>query len=308
MTVVLFAVAIALVGATVHLLARAVLLPRLRLRSHLREIGDYGFVTHYEEVDLQLGERLRRVRRRWATTTGRWLMRRLPALTPLSAKELTAAGLYDLEPELVHGLRAFAALALPAVFLGLFVATGAFSALGVLALVAALLAGWVGPSALIRRRGTARLREIDRRLPELIDLLIATVEAGMGLAASLSLAAERLRGPLGDELRLSMRQQSLGMSIIAALDELVERCDTSSVRAFVRTAVRGETLGTSIGPVLRELSLDQRRRARMRARETMQKAPVKLIFPLMFFIMPALMLVLFFPAAYNVAHSLHGVL
>jgi tight adherence protein C len=77
---------------------------------------------------------------------------------------------------------------------------------------------------------------------------------------------------------------------------MVERCDTPSVRAFVRTAARGESLGVSIGPVLRELSADQRRRHRMAAREKMQKAPVKMIFPLMFLIMPALMIVLFYPA------------
>ena len=78
------------------------------------------------------------------------------------------------------------------------------------------------------------------------------------------------------------------------------------MRAFVRTAARGETLGVSIGPVLRELSADQRRRRRQSAREQMQKAPVKMIFPLMFLIMPALMIVLMYPAAYSVSHNLPG--
>jgi tight adherence protein C len=100
-----------------------------------------------------------------------------------------------------------------------------------------------------------------------------------------------------------MQQQSLGMSIQDALDEMVERCDTPSVRAFVRTASRGESLGVSIGPVLRELSSDQRRRHRMTAREKMQKAPVKMIFPLMFLIMPAIMIVIFYPVAYGFKHS-----
>jgi tight adherence protein C len=224
-------------------------------------------------------------------------MRRAPTLTALSMSELNAAGFYDIEPELVHGYRAFAAVGLP-LFFGvlLFGIAHDVSVLSFLLVVIVLLGGWMGPSAYVRRRGKSRLGEIDHRLPELIDLLIATVEAGMGFTASLGLVADRFQGALGEELKLTMRQQSLGMSIQGALDEMVERCDTASVRAFVRTASRGESLGVSIGPVLRELSADQRRRHRMAAREKMQKAPVKMIFPLMFLIMPALMIVLFYPA------------
>jgi tight adherence protein C len=103
-----------------------------------------------------------------------------------------------------------------------------------------------------------------------------------------------------------MKQQTLGMSTQQALEDMSERCDTPSVRAFVRTAGRGETLGVSIGPVLRELSADQRRRRRQAIRERIQKAPVKMIFPLMFLIMPALMIVLMYPAAYSLAHNLPG--
>ena len=125
----------------------------------------------------------------------------------------------------------------------------------------------------------------------------------MGFTASLGLVAERFEGPLGEELKLTMQQQSLGMSIQSALDEMVLRCDTPSVRAFTRTASRGESLGVSIGPVLRELSTDQRRRHRMAARTKMQKAPVKMIFPLVFLVMPALMIVIFYPALYGIKHS-----
>ena len=91
-----------------------------------------------------------------------------------------------------------------------------------------------------------------------------------------------------------------------ALDDMVGRCETPSVRAFVRTASRGESLGVSIGPVLRELSSDQRRRRRQAAREKMQKAPIKMLFPLMFLIFPALMIVLMYPAAYSISKNLGG--
>ena len=298
MLILAFLLGILLVAVSGRLVARAVLVPRMHLKIHLREISDYGFETHFEDNDVALVVRLRRAFVSSARRTGRLLIVRVPSLTPLSTSELNAAGFYDLEPELIHGYRAFAAIGLPTVFgVLLFGVAGKVSILSFLVIVITLAGGWMGPSAYVRRRGARRLAEIDHRLPELIDLLIATVEAGMGFTASLGLVADRFAGPLGEELKLTMRQQSLGMSIQGALDEMVERCDTPSVRAFVRTAARGESLGVSIGPVLRELSSDQRRRHRMAAKEKMQKAPVKMIFPLMFLIMPALMIVLFYPAA-----------
>jgi tight adherence protein C len=298
-----FLVGIVLVATACRLVARAVLVPRVHLKSHLREIGEYGFETHFEDNDVPLVVSLRRVMTSAARRTGRFLTLHAPSLRPLSTSELNAAGFYDAEPDVLHGFRAFLAVGLP-LFFGLLFAVGhKLSLLSAFVVLFALLAGWLVPSAYVRRRGSSRLEEVDRRLPELIDLLIATIEAGMGFAASLGMVSERFGGALGEELKLTMQQQSLGMSIQDALSEMVDRCDTPSVRAFVRTASRGESLGVSIGPVLRELSSDQRRRHRMTAREKMQKAPVKMIFPLMFLIMPAIMIVIFYPAAYGLKHS-----
>ena len=306
MLVIMFLIGIGLVAVSGRLVARAIVIPRLQLKSHLREIRDYGFASASEEGRQPLVTRLRRSLQRGAQGTGGFLVRNVPSLSVLSASELNVAGFYDVDPELVHGYRAFAAVGLPACFIALTLLSGAVSFLTVMLIVLSALAGWIGPSFVIRKRGSSRLDEIDRRLPELIDLLIATIEAGMGFTASLALVADRFNGALGEELKLTMKQQSLGMSIQGALAEMVQRCNTPSIRAFVRTAARGESLGVSIGPVLRELSSDQRRRRRMAAREKMQKAPVKMIFPLIFLIFPALMIVLFYPAFYGLTHSSHG--
>ncbi len=306
MTLLLFAVGIGLVGVSGRLLARGLVVERLALKRHLREIRDYGFEQIAEERVTSVVARFRRSLNARADALGRVLMRRFPSLSALSSSDLGAAGLYDLRPERVHGYRAFAAIGFPAVLLAL-MAPGGLSGLKLLLLAVSAAAGWMGPSFIIRKRGGARMEEVDRRLPELIDLLIATVEAGMGFTASLSLVADRFEGPIGAELKLTMKRQSLGLSVGQALEEMVERCDTPAVRAFVRTAARGESLGVSIGPVLRELSSDQRRRHRMAARERMQKAPIKMIFPLIFLIFPALMIVLLYPAAYSVTHNLGGV-
>ncbi|MEA2213913.1 MAG: tight adherence protein [Solirubrobacteraceae bacterium] len=303
----LFLIGIGLAGVTGRLVARAVTANRMALKAHLREIRDYGFEPVYVEQDLTLNERLKRTLRRLADRTGALMLSRAPSIPSLSASDLSAAGFYDITPARVHGYRVLAAIGLPGTIFLLIMASGKITALQMLIMVFTGLGGWQLPAFLIRRRGTARLEDIERQLPEVIDLLIATIEAGMGFAASLAMISERMTGPLGDELRLTMKQQSLGISIQQALDEMVERCDCPSVRAFVRTASRGESLGVSIGPVLRELSADERRRRGQAAREKMQKAPIKMIFPLMFLIFPALMIVLMYPAGYAVMKSLGGV-
>lgn len=306
MTLFLFVIGVVLVAISARLLARAIVAPRLQLKTHLREIADYGYESPIVQVDLSATERFRMNFRAAAVRIGRFVMRRFPSLTPLSSNELAAAGFYDVTDEAVHGYRVMGAFALPAFLLLLILAGGKVSGLEILLLVVSSGAGFVLPSFLIRKRGAARLDEVDRQLPEMIDLLIATVEAGIGFTGSLAMIAERFTGALGDELRLAMRQQALGMSTQQALEDMSERCHTQAMRAFTRTAARGETLGVSIGPVLRELSSDQRRRRRLAAREKMQKAPVKMIFPLMFLIMPALMIVLMYPAAYSLIHNVPG--
>jgi tight adherence protein C len=173
---------------------------------------------------------------------------------------------------------------------------------GLMAAGAAL--GWQLPAVLVRGRGRRRLDEIDKELPELIDLMIATVEAGLGFSGSLKLIADRLQGPLGDEVRLTISQQNLGITTSEALEDMLGRCDSLAMRAFVRTVVRGEAMGLSIAPILRELAVDMRRRRRQAAQERMHKAPVKILFPLMFLIMPALGIVLFYPAAYSVMNGM----
>lgn len=305
----LLLVGVGLVAFSGRLAVRAALIPRLQLKQHLREIRDYGFDGPVDDAPKNDLERLRSAIRRLAERTGRFMMRRFPSISALPASALTAAGYYEVSPELLHGYRTIAAIGLPGMILGLLIAGGkTLSMLEIMLVVISAAAGWILPSFVVRRRGTSRLEEIDRKLPEMIDVLIATVEAGMGFSASLALVAERFGGPIGEELKLTMSRQSLGMTIQQALDEFVERCDTQSTRAFVRTAARGESLGVSIGPVLRELSGDQRRRYRQAAREKMQKAPIKMLFPLMFLVFPALMIVLMFPAAYSVAHNLSGIM
>jgi tight adherence protein C len=147
---------------------------------------------------------------------------------------------------------------------------------------------------------------VDRDLPDLIDLLIATLEAGLGFAGSLQLVADRFSGPLGEELRLTLREQNMGLSTEDALSNLLHRCETPSVRSFARAVSQGESLGVSIGTMMRNLAAETRKRRRQAANEKVQKAPVKMLFPLVFMIFPALMIVLLYPAVHQVLQQLGG--
>jgi pilus assembly protein TadC len=306
MTVLMIVLGVLLVATSGRLIAHAIALPRLQLKQHLLDIDDYGFASG-QAAPADSRRHLRDVVDALAESLGRYTIAHFAFLNPLGADRLAAAGFYDATVEKIHGYRALAAL-----FIGSLVGLCALSLTGasiisVLLVAAGAAAGWAVPSVLIKGRGTRRLGKIDKDLPELIDLLIATVEAGMGFGASLKLTSERLQGALGDEVRLAIRHQNLGISTSQSLEEMLQRCDSLSMRSFVRTIIRGEAMGLSIAPILRELATDMRRRRRQAAQERMHKAPVKILFPLMFLIMPALMIVLFYPAAHAVMTGLSGV-
>jgi tight adherence protein C len=98
---------------------------------------------------------------------------------------------------------------------------------------------------------------------------------------------------------LTLREQNMGLSTERALANLLERCETPSVRAFVRAVSQGEALGVSIGAMLRNLAAETRKRRRQTANEKVQKAPVKMLFPLVFMVFPALLIVLLYPAVHQ---------
>jgi tight adherence protein C len=173
----------------------------------------------------------------------------------------------------------------------------------VMAAIIAALLGWRVPNITLERRAKSRLVQIDRDMPELVDLLIVTVEAGIGFSGSMQLAGARVTGPLGDELRLAMQEQRMGLSTGESLGNMMARVDTPSMRSFVRSILQGEQLGVSIGQILRNLAAEMRERRRTGAEERAQKAPIKLLFPLIFLIFPSLFIVLLYPAVHEISKA-----
>ncbi len=276
---------ILLIAGAAALMTRALALPRMRMSAQLRQIESYGYGV--AEV---LAE---------PASAGGWR-------APVPKMKLRAAGLYTLDAETFHGYRVMVSGGLPAFFLLVTIRSGSMSALRLAFVVLVAAVAWFAPALVVERRAQRRLDRIDRDLPELIDLLTATIEAGLGFAGSLQLVADRFHGPLGQELRLTLHEQGMGLSTEHALKNLVERCETPSVRAFTRAVSQGETLGVSIGTMMRSLAKETRKRRRLTATEKIQRAPVKMLFPLVFCIFPALFIVLLFPAFYRVLEQLGG--
>src|ERR671923_683237 len=162
------------------------------------------------------------------------------------------------------------------------------------------------PRFIIGRRARARADQIEYDLPELIDLLVVSIESGLGLTGSMQFATDRLKGPLGDEMKLMLREQQMGLGSDEALRSLLERCETEGVRSFVRAILQGEQLGVSIGQIMRNLALEMRKKRRQAAEERAQKAPVKVLFPLVFLIFPSIFVVILGPAIFPVLDLFGG--
>ncbi len=183
---------------------------------------------------------------------------------------------------------------------------------GDLSLYALLLAavfacvGVMLPFIWLRRRVRMRKTAVWRSLPDAFDLVTVCVEAGLGLDAALRHVSEKLRGPLADEIGQTLREVGMGRPRREALEEMAERVDVKEVLTFVNAVIQAEQLGTSLGRVLRAQGVTLRIHRRQRAEELSRKAPVKLVFPLVLFIMPTFFIVTLGPIAVHLVDYLEG--
>jgi tight adherence protein C len=217
---------------------------------------------------------------------------------------LNSAGFYRTSVTRYVGYRVIGVVGIPLAFFLLFALTGSLSGTAVVVVIALIALGWTMPNFYLQRRANDRIHKTDYEIPELVDLLVTTVEAGVGFVAALQLAARRVREPLAQELRLALREHGMGLTMDESLRNLAERSASTNLRMFVQAILQGETLGVSIGKILRDLAFDMRKRRRQMAEEKAQKAPIKLLFPLCFLILPAMFIVILAPTLYSIAHQL----
>lgn len=290
---------LALTGVAFVFVLRSLSLARVRQRETLAQIGAYGFRAPAQTVPTSRD--VRDLVHTVASAAGGRLLARIGGRRERRLRQqLDAAGLYRTSVAAFLGYRVLAAAA-PAIGIPLVVgANGAQGARTIFGVVWLTSLGWFVPVLLVRRRAQLRLQQVDREVPELVDLLVTTVEAGVAFAAGVQLAARSIRGPLGDELRLVLQEQSLGLTPEEALRNLAGRVESPALRAFTQALIQGESLGVSIGKVLRDLAVDMRKRRRQAAEERAQKTPTKILFPLVTLILPAMFIVTLAPVLVRV--------
>lgn len=303
--ILLLVIGVLLTGFAIATLSRVMLWPGIGQTSFEvpRRVGAYGFTNPEEEEEGSTTVRGKLddvATKLGAAVGGRRSQRGSDALR----RNLIGAGLYHVTPGRFTGYRVLAAFGLPLLWVWLAASVGVKAPAAVLLTLIFAFVGWWLPLRILQERARQRLNEIDYQLPELIDLLVVTIEAGLGFVGSLQTASGRVKGALGQELQLSLQEQSMGLSIQEALLHMLGRCDTPSMRSFVRSIVQGETLGVSIGQLMRDLAHEMRRRRQAVAQERAQKAPIKILFPLVILIFPAMFVILLGPALYQFVHAL----
>ena len=178
-----------------------------------------------------------------------------------------------------------------------------------LAIVYAAIAGAIGfflPDILLYNAGIKRQAQILSALPDALDMLTVCVEAGLGFDGALAQVARNTKGPLAEEFARTLQEMQIGLSRAQALRGMVARTTVPELRSFVGALVQASELGIPVARVLREQSSEMRIRRRQRAEERAQKVPVKIMFPLVMCLFPALLVIIIGPGVISIAHSLFG--
>jgi tight adherence protein C len=206
----------------------------------------------------------------------------------------------------VLGLKALAALV--GALLGLVVPPilGFGPAFTVVALVLGCAVGWIAPSLWLYQVAYDRSRRVRRELPDALDLLTISVESGLAFDAGLDQVAWRTSGPLAQEFFRVLQEMQIGTGRVQAMRALGERTDVPELRSFVGAMIQADAFGIPISRVLRVQAREMRVKRSQRAEEIAQKIPVKILFPLIFCIMPCLFLVIMGPAVITVINSFTG--
>ncbi|MGE5507745.1 MAG: type II secretion system F family protein [Chitinophagales bacterium] len=163
--------------------------------------------------------------------------------------------------------------------------------------------GNILPDLLIKSALQNRQKQIQKALPDVLDLLTVSVEAGLAFDSAIAKVVEKLKGPLAEEFTRMLQDIRMGMPRRDALREVSNRTDVADLNTFISALIQADTLGVSISNVLRIQSEQMRYKRKQRSEEAAMKAPIKMLFPLMIFIFPTIFVILLGPAAIQVINT-----
>ena len=174
----------------------------------------------------------------------------------------------------------------------------------ILSVVFFVVVGFYAPDMVLYQTAYNRADRMRKDLPDALDLLTISVEAGLAFDAAMAQVARQTEGPLAEEFFRVLQEMQIGMGRTDAFRAMAERTDVDDVRTFVTALVQADAFGIPIANVLRVQSKEMRLKRSQRAEEQAQKVPVKILFPLIFCILPTLFIVVIGPAGLQIYHAL----
>ncbi|MDP9441028.1 MAG: type II secretion system F family protein [Actinomycetota bacterium] len=277
---------------------------RAAIQSSLRQLEGYDVETvRAVELRQNAGTRI-------ALPVASWLVGLGRRFTPgdyivKSATKLTQAGkgrADDLDRFLA--IRVVTVALIPVAFFVCFWLLELTGTTGLLTFGFIALVLLLGPDAQLNRQVAERQYAIQMKLPDVLDLLTISVEAGLGFEQALDRTVSSVPGPLSDEFSRMLGEVRAGASRADAMRAFEARTGVQEVKSFVLAILQADAFGVSIGRILRQQADEMRVRRRQLAQEKAQKAPVKMLFPMVFFIFPSLFVVILGPAIISIADAL----
>jgi tight adherence protein C len=197
-----------------------------------------------------------------------------------------------------------AGLAIGGVFLALLVGISWAPVATILLIPLCAIFGFLGPNAILTVATRSRRERIRQELPDALDLLAVSVEAGLGFDGAVTKLTEHMDGALVDEFGLTLGEIRIGEARAEALKRMAERVPAPEVASFVRSVNQADQLGISLGRILRVQAADSRLKRQASAEEKAMKSPIKMLFPTVIFIFPAMFIVILGPALMNLMEQL----
>jgi tight adherence protein C len=286
-------------GGAFFLVAEAATLPARQRRELLKRAASYGSRPAPNVVDREHSTFGERVLSPVIRAASRFVLRLTPRTTRDTVRQrLLSAGLAQtFTPD-----QFLAAKGLLGAFGGLFGLLAGSALGGATGFVLALGAGAVGflaPDFFVNGRVNGRREAVQAALPDALDLLAVSVEAGLGFDGAVAKLTEYMGGPLVEEFALTLNEMRIGETRTEALKRMAARVDCAELSSFVRAVVQADQLGMSMGHMLRVQAADARIRRQLAAEEKAMKAPIKMLFPTAIFILPVMFVVILAPAFMN---------